>query len=86
MRNGRGHKPPLDLRDENRWLDALNRDWVTPTVSKKRDTDRSVLESLSRIESSPGKQRIGEIFALGKDKVGKDKERRERVTLCSSLT
>jgi len=29
-----------DLRDENRWLDALNRYWVTPTVSKILDTEQ----------------------------------------------
>ena len=29
-----------DLRDENRWLDALNRYWVNPTVSKNRDTEQ----------------------------------------------
>jgi hypothetical protein len=57
-----------DLRDENGWLDALSRDWVNPTVSKNRDKDRCVLESLSKIESSPEKQRIGATRALAKDK------------------
>jgi len=30
----------LDVHDENRWLDALNRYWVNPTVSKNRDTEQ----------------------------------------------
>lgn len=63
-----------ELRDENRWLDALNRYWVNPTVCKNRDPDRCVLESLSKIESSPEKQRIGEIRALGEDKERLERE------------
>jgi hypothetical protein len=31
---------PGEFGDENRWLDALNRYWVTPTVPKNRDTEQ----------------------------------------------
>jgi hypothetical protein len=44
-----------ELRDENRWLDALNRYWVDPTVSKNRDTEQFVdkveLEYIQRLDT-----------------------------------
>jgi hypothetical protein len=44
-----------ELRDENRWLDALNRNWVNPTVSKNRHTeqfmDKVELEYIQRFDT-----------------------------------
>jgi hypothetical protein len=44
-----------ELRDENRWLDALNRYWVNPRVSKNRDTeqfmDKVELEYIQRLDT-----------------------------------
>jgi hypothetical protein len=54
-------KWPLDinslweLRDENTWLDALNRYWVNPTVSKNRHTeqfmDKLELQYIQRLDT-----------------------------------
>jgi hypothetical protein len=91
MRNGRGHKQPLgELRDENRWLDAL-KSWTTPCASGLLALifkewfgtfERCVLESLSKIESLPQKQRIGETRAWVRTKKRLERES----TLRSSLT
>jgi hypothetical protein len=29
-----------ELRDENKWLDALDLSWVDPTVCRNRDTEQ----------------------------------------------
>ena len=43
-----------ELRDENKWLDALDRYWVDPTVCKNRDTEQFMhnveLEYIQRLD------------------------------------
>jgi hypothetical protein len=51
-----------ELRDENRWLDALNRYRVNPTVGMNRDTeyfrDKAELEYIQRLDTQPWKMSL----------------------------
>jgi hypothetical protein len=54
MRNARGYKQPWGLRDENKWLGALDLYWVDPTVCRNRDTEQFMhkveLEYIQRLD------------------------------------
>jgi hypothetical protein len=54
MRNAHGYKQPWGLRDENKWLGALDPYWLDPTVCRSRDTEQFIrkveLEYIQRLD------------------------------------